>query len=50
MLASNSGVGTLTVGSTFDNTLISERSLVGSQSPLGSLGITVVELAVLYGT
>lgn len=50
MLSANSGSNTLAVGGVIDAPLVSKASLVVDKSPLGSVRVTVVELAVLDGT
>jgi len=50
VLAANGGGNTLAVGGLVDTPLVSEAGLVINKRPLGSLGITVVELAMLDST
>jgi len=50
VLSANSGGNTLAVGGVIDAPLVSKASLVVDKSPLGSVCITVVELAVLNST
>jgi len=50
VLAANGGGNTLAVGGLVNAPLVSEAGLVINKRPLGGLGITVVELAVLNGT
>jgi len=50
VLSANSGGNTLAVGGVIDAPLVSKASLVIDKSPLGSVCITVVELAVLNST
>lgn len=49
MLSSDCRRSALAVGSVCDNTLILEGSLLSFEVLLGGIGITVVELAMLYG-
>ena len=50
VLSANSGSNTLAVGGVVDAPLVRKASLVVDKSPLGSVCITVVELAVLNST